>query len=215
MKYKAVLFDMDGTILDTLADIANAVNVSLVEFGFPAADIDKVCEGTGNGARHIFEFCTPEGTPEETIDGMLRFYLPYYNSHCRIMTKPYDGILPLMQRLKAQGVKLAVVSNKPDSTVKELAREFFTDMLESAVGESDAVRRKPAPDTVIAAAQLMNVDIKDCVYVGDSEVDVATAANAGMDCIAVSWGFRKIEVLRAAGAEKIAGNATELEQMLK
>ena len=211
MAYRAVLFDMDGTVLDTLRDLWAAVNVSLERFGLPEADLDTVRAGLGNGAAHLIACCAPPERQEE----VLAFYKPWYDAHCNIHTRPYAGILPLLERLKAAGVRQAIISNKPDPAVQELARAYFPGLLETAVGESASVRRKPNPDAVLSAVARMGLSVKDCVYVGDTEVDLETARNAGMDCIIVSWGFRSREQLLAAGASRIADTAEELEKMLK
>ena len=211
MAYQAVLFDMDGTVLDTLTDLAAAANTALRQFGLPAVSREKVCASLGNGASHLIHCCVPEGTEEELTRQVLAWYKPWYDAHCRIETRPYPGILELMARLKARGVKQAIISNKGDEAVQALAAEFFPGLLEVAVGESATVRRKPDPDAVLAAAARMGVPLSACVYVGDTEVDLATARNAGMDCLSVSWGFRSEEQLRAAGATRIAHTAEELE----
>lgn len=215
MKYKAVLYDMDGTVLDTLADLTDAVNVSLRRFGLPEQPAMHVRDVLGNGARRLIMGCLPENTDEKTVDAVLEFYKPYYDAHCREKTAPYPGITELMQRLRDAGVKQAVVSNKPDGAVKELAELFFGGLIESAVGESETVRLKPCPDAVLAAAKLMGVSKDECVYVGDSEVDIETARRAGMDCISVAWGFRDEDMLRAEGASCIVRSAEELFDALK
>ena len=215
MKYKAVLYDMDGTVLDTLADLTDAVNVSLRRFGLPEQPAMHVRDVLGNGARRLIMGCLPENTDERTADAVLEFYKPYYDAHCREKTAPYPGITELMQRLRDAGVKQAVVSNKPDGAVKELAELFFGGLIESAVGVSETVRLKPCPDAVLAAAKLMGVSKDECVYVGDSEVDIETARRAGMDCISVAWGFRDEDMLRAEGAACIVHSAEELFEALK
>lgn len=214
MGYRAVLLDMDGTVLDTLTDLHRAVVYSLREFGFPAVSRERVRASLGNGAARLIRCCLPEDTDEQTAARVLDFYLPYYDGHCSVNTRPYEGIVPMMGRLRAVGIKLAIVSNKGDAAVKMLAVEHFPKLLETAVGESEAVRRKPCPDAVLAAAKELGVSLEDCVYVGDSEVDIATAENAGMDCISVSWGFRDREQLEAAGARRIADTPEELEKMI-
>lgn len=215
MKYKAVLYDMDGTVLDTLSDLTDAVNFSLARFGYPARGTREVRGFLGNGARRLIELAVPAGTEEADILRVLEFYKPYYDAHCRVKTAPYDGILPLMRRLRAAGVMQAVISNKPDPAVQELAAAFFPGLLEYAVGESAAVRRKPAPDAVNAAAARLGLDKAECVYVGDSEVDIATARSAGMDCISVCWGFRDAEELEKAGASCLVHSAEELFEKLQ
>ena len=210
MAYRAVLWDMDGTVLDTLEDLWAAVNVSLRRFGLPEASLEQVRAGLGNGAAHLIACCAPEERQEE----VLAFYKPWYDAHCNLNTRPYPGIPELMARLRKQGVRQAIISNKPDPAVQELARIYFPGLLETAVGESETVRRKPNPDAVLAAVEHMGLPVADCVYIGDTEVDLATARNAGMDCIAVSWGFRSREQLLSAGAARIAGRAEELEALL-
>ena len=210
MAYRAVLWDMDGTVLDTLEDLWAAVNVSLRRFGLPEASLEQVRAGLGNGAAHLIACCAPEERQEE----VLAFYKPWYDAHCNLTTRPYPGIPELMARLRQQGVRQAIISNKPDPAVQELARIYFPGLLETAVGESETVRRKPNPDAVLAAVEHMGLPVADCVYIGDTEVDLATARNAGMDCIAVSWGFRSREQLLSAGAARIAGRAEELEALL-
>ncbi|MBO5495959.1 MAG: HAD family hydrolase [Oscillospiraceae bacterium] len=214
MRYRAVLFDMDGTVLDTLDDLASATNHSLEHFGFPAVSREKVAASLGNGAAHLIRCCAPAGTGEDQIQQMLAFYKPWYDAHCQDQTRPYPGILPLMERLRERGVKQAIISNKPDTAVQELAAQFFPGLLELALGESPRVRRKPNPDAVLAAAEDMGVPAADCVYVGDTEVDLETAKNAGMACIAVTWGFRSREQLLSAGATCLAETAEELEALL-
>ena len=214
MKYKAVLLDMDGTVLNTIEDIMDSANTALRKFGFPEMELSQAAQRLGNGSRVLLTKSLPEGTADETIDRILEFYLPYYDAHSHIKTRPYEGIPEFMEKLKNSGIKLAIISNKPDSTVKELAREFFAGLLETAVGESETVKRKPIPDAVLAAAKQLGLGRKDCVYVGDSEVDVETAKRAGMDCIAVSWGFRSREQLEQAGALNIADSVPELFKMI-
>ncbi len=214
MRYKAVLFDMDGTVLDTLDDLADSVNRSLREFGLPEVSRFQVGQSLGNGAKYLIRHCLPEGSDEALCEQVLSFYKPWYDAHCRIKTKPYDGILQLMEALRADGIHQAIISNKPDSAVQELAEAFFPGLMDVVIGESPAVKRKPSPDTVLAAASQMGLMASDCVYIGDTEVDLETARNAGMDCIPVSWGFRTEEQLRAAGAEEIIRSPEDLKKKL-
>ena len=211
MTYKGVLWDMDGTVLDTLEDLWAAISVSLRHFDLPEASLEQVRAGLGNGAAHLVSVVAPAARQAE----VLAFYKPWYDAHCNIKTGPYPGILPLMERLRERGVKQAVISNKPDPAVQELAKAYFPDLLEIAVGESETVRRKPNPDAVLAAVEQMGLTVDDCVYVGDTEVDLATAKNAGMACLAVSWGFRSRQQLLEAGAVQIAATAEELEELLE
>ena len=214
MKYKAVLFDMDGTVLDTLGDLAAAVNHTLREFSMPERSIAEVAAALGNGAAYLIAHTVPDGTPKELTDKVLAAYAPYYDAHCDILTGPYDGIVPLMEKLRDRGVKLAVISNKQDTAVKPLAEKYFPGLLEIAVGESAEVRRKPNPDAVLAALRHIGVEREDAIYVGDTEVDLQTARNAGMECASVAWGFRTREQLVEIGAEHIFDTVQELEEYL-
>ena len=214
MKYKAVLFDMDGTVLDTLGDLAAAVNHSLREFSMPERSIAEVAAALSNGAAYLIAHTVPDGTPKELTDKVLAAYAPYYDAHCDILTGPYDGIVPLMEKLRDKGVKLAVISNKQDTAVKPLAEKYFPGLLEIAVGESAEVRRKPNPDAVLAALRHIGVEREEAIYVGDTEVDLQTARNAGMECASVDWGFRTREQLVEIGAEHIFDTVQELEEYL-
>lgn len=214
MKYKAVLFDMDGTVLDTLGDLAAAVNHTLREFSMPERSIAEVAAALSNGAAYLIAHTVPDGTPKELTDKVLAAYALYYDAHCDILTGPYDGIVPLMQKLRDKGVKLAVISNKQDTAVKPLAEKYFPGLLEIAVGESAEVRRKPNPDAVLAALRHIGVEREDAIYVGDTEVDLQTARNAGMECASVDWGFRTREQLVEIGAEHIFDTVQELEEYL-
>ena len=214
MKYKAVLFDMDGTVLDTLGDLAAAVNHTLREFSMPERSIAEVAAALGNGAAYLIAHTVPDGTPKELTDKVLAAYAPYYDAHCDILTGPYDGIVPLMEKLRERGVKLAVISNKQDTAVKPLAEKYFPGLLEIAVGESAEVRRKPNPAAVLAALRHIGVEREDAIYVGDTEVDLQTARNAGMECASVDWGFRTREQLVEIGAEHIFDTVQELEEYL-
>lgn len=216
MKYKAVLFDMDGTVLDTLRDLNAAVNRALGEFGFAPQSLDETRRRVGNGSRRLLELSVPERTDGATLDRLLAWYLPYYNAHANDTTAPYPGIPELLGALRAEGIPLAVVSNKPDPTVKELAQIHFQGLFTVAVGENEAggVRRKPCPDTLLAAAAALGATPEECLYVGDSEVDVLTAARAGMDCASVLWGFRSREELTEAGAKRLFTTPEELEEFI-
>lgn len=211
MKYKAVLFDMDGTVLDTLEDLKSAVNRTLAEFDMPQCTLEQVRCYVGNGARRLIEQAVVPGSDDETVEKVLSWFKAYYERHCLVSTGPYAGIIPLMERLKERGIKMAVVSNKPDEAVGELAERFFPGLLELSAGQKDSVPRKPNPDMVELAMAQMGVTKEESVYVGDSEVDVLTAANAGVDCICVTWGFRTVAELEAAGARKLVHTMEELE----
>lgn len=214
MSYKAVLFDMDGTLLDTLEDLCDSTNHALAQMGYPLRGIEEIRRFIGNGAEKQIRRAVPEGTSEGKIMETLAAFRAYYQDHCQIKTKVYDGLLDMLSELKEKGVKMAVVSNKPDAAVKKLSREYFGDRLDYAIGPSDGVRCKPYPDMAEEALKALGVEKKDAVFVGDSEVDVQTGLNAGLDVIAVSWGFRSREVVIEAGAKMIADDASELEKLI-
>lgn len=214
MRYDAALFDMDGTILDSIEDIYDSANAALRHFSLRPISLAETLAYVGNGARRLIEQAVPAGTDAALTEEVLAWYKPYYNDHSRIKTRPYDGIPELLSELRRAGFALAVVSNKPDKTARELTELFFDGLFASYVGESPTVRRKPWPDMVDAAVAAMGMDKSRCVYIGDSEVDVATARNAGLDCISVSWGFRTEQQLIDAGAKTIAHSPDELLKML-
>lgn len=208
-----ILFDLDGTLLDTLEDLTDATNHVLREFGFPERSAEQVRRAIGNGAANQLRRSAPEGTPEETVERMLAVYKPYYAAHCQNKTRPYDGIGEALETLCSR-YPVAIVSNKPDSAVKTLCREYFPGMY--ALGETPDCPRKPAPDMVHKAMQAIGAD--RCIYVGDSEVDVLTARNAGVPCLSVLWGFRDKGDVEAAGAVHFCEDphqmAEKIEEMI-
>ena len=216
MSYLAVLYDMDGTVLDTLEDLKNAVNAALAAFGRPVLTLEQVRSYVGNGSRRLIELALGSDAAQAEIDRMLAWYKPWYDAHCRILTRPYPGVPDMMERLKAAGLRQAIVSNKPDSAVRALAADFFPGLAELAVGEreSEGIRRQPWPDMLDAARSQMGLAREDCLYVGDSEVDILTAANAGLRCVSVTWGFRSREQLLAAGAETLVDTPESLAALV-
>ncbi len=210
---KAILFDLDGTLLDTLEDLKDAANHTLREMGCAERSLDEVRAFVGNGARRLLELCL-ETEDEETIARSLSIFRPWYEAHCRVKTAPYEGILEAMRALREGGKKLAIVSNKPDEGVRSLTALYFEGLVDYAVGEREGIARKPAPDMVHAALAALGVSAAEAVYVGDSEVDVQTAKAAGTKLVAVSWGFRSRQQLIDAGAETIADSVGEMMEML-
>lgn len=194
--YKAVIFDLDGTLLNTLDDLAASVNFALKTCGYPERTMAEVRAFIGNGVIKLMQRATPDGIGQADFDRCFESFRSHYLEHMFDTTKPYDGILPLLDTLKAAGIKTAVVSNKLHSGVVGLCKDFFGDRLTCAFGVLDESERKPAPANVFKAIKEMQVEAADCVYVGDSEVDVQTANNAGLDCIAVTWGYRDPDVLK-------------------
>ena len=213
--YKAVIFDLDGTLLDTLDDLKNSVNFAMRECGFPERGIEEVRRFVGNGVKKLIDRAVPDGTSAEAAAAALDSFKAHYAVHCEDMTAPYPGIIEMLDALRAEGVKTAVVSNKIDSAAKKLCKKYFGDRLMCTVGDIDGRKKKPSPDPIYAALDELGVRAEDSVYIGDSDVDVLTAKNCNMDCIGVSWGFRSREVLEAAGAVRIAADSSELLEMLR
>lgn len=212
--YKLVVFDMDGTILDTLADLSAAINHTLSCFGLPQRSREEVRGFLGNGSRRLVELSAPQGTPASRVDELLAYYSAYYKEHCAVHTCPYNGVPELLRVLRQRGVLTAVVSNKPDFGVQKLCAQYFAGLFDFYCGERAGIRRKPAPDSILEVLRRLGVRPEDAVYVGDSEVDVAAAANAGLNCLAVSWGFRSVTELQAAGARDIVNSTGELQARL-
>ena len=213
MKYKAVLFDMDGTLLDTLADMAAAVNHILSVHGYPLRTEEEVRAFVGNGARKLMERALPPDVTGDAFEALLEEYRQWYEAHACVKTAPYPGIPAVLAALHRAGVRCAVVSNKPDGATRELAARFFPGL--PAFGQRDGIPAKPAPDMVYHALAELGVEASAAAYVGDSEVDVALARNAGLPLVAVSWGFRGREALEEAGAALVVDDAaTLLENML-
>lgn len=210
MGYQTILFDMDGTVLDTLRDLWASTNAVLRGFGYPERTLEEIRSYVGNGAENQIRCALPEAADERIRADALARYRVHYAAHCRDHTAPYDGIVPTLRALSAAGKRLAVVSNKPDAAVKLLNDEHFAGLIPVAIGETPERRRKPAPDTVFAALDALGVSKDGAVYVGDSEVDIATARNAGLPLIAVGWGFRGRTALEAAGAETVIDAPDEL-----
>lgn len=215
MKYESVIFDLDGTILDTLDDLADAVNFALGEHGFPLRSIDEVRQFVGNGMKKLIERSCPSGTGEDVREKVLATFTGFYKQHNTDKTKPYAGVLEMLENLRDDGVKTAVVSNKDDYAVQDLCKKYFPKMFDASVGARQEIAKKPAPDSVFEVMKNLSCDAASTVYVGDSEVDIATAENANIPCILVSWGFRSEKELRASGAKLIAHDTEELLNCLR
>ena len=210
MKYELIVFDMDGTILDTLEDLKNCMNHVLELHQMPTRTLEEIRSFVGNGIRTLIERAAPSGTSCETLNEIHKDYMAYYEIHCTDYTKPYDGILELLPALKNLGYKTAVVSNKADAAVKDLCIEYFDNLFDLAIGERPEMAKKPAPDMVELVLKQLNIPKEKAVYIGDSDVDVATAKNAGLDLIAVDWGFRDRDILQTQGAEIILSDPMEI-----
>ena len=198
--YQTVIFDLDGTLLDTLDDLTASVNFALASFSLPVRTREEVRGFVGNGIVNLMQRAI--GYKHPKFEEIFQAFRQHYGEHCKDKTKEYDGITPLLKALKTQGVQTAVVSNKADFAVKALAKEYFPNLLEEAVGENEAagIAKKPAPDALLAVMKNLNAEKETTVYVGDSEVDIQTAKNAGVDCVSVVWGFKDEAFLMENGA---------------
>ncbi|MGI6085319.1 MAG: HAD family hydrolase [Acetivibrionales bacterium] len=209
-KYDTIIFDLDGTLMDTLEDLKDSVNYALELCGFQKRSTDEIRRFLGNGVGRLIELCVPDGLTNPLYKKCLDSFKKYYSENMRNKTKPYRGIIELLEQLKRKKYKLAVVSNKFDGAVKGLVKEFFGEYIQVAIGESEYISRKPAPDTVIKALEELGSSPERTVYVGDSEVDVKTAKNSGLKCVGVTWGFRDREVLVKEGADYMIDEPEEL-----
>jgi haloacid dehalogenase superfamily, subfamily IA, variant 3 with third motif having DD or ED/haloacid dehalogenase superfamily, subfamily IA, variant 1 with third motif having Dx(3-4)D or Dx(3-4)E len=214
MKYDVVIFDMDGTILDTLDDLAGSLNTALEQNGLPRRTRGEVRRFVGNGIRKLVERGVPAGTNLPTIDKVHADFTENYRVHCADMTRPYDGITDLIRMLKRNGTRAAVVSNKADYAVQALCARYFDGLFDLTVGEREGIRKKPAPDAIDQILKTLGCDSGRAVYVGDSEVDIETARNADVPCISVDWGFRDRASLVKSGANIIVSNTKELQAQL-
>lgn len=212
MTYKTYIFDLDGTLLDTLGDLAASVNYALRTHGMPEHSVDDVRRFVGNGVRLLMERAVPDGAQNPRFDEAFATFRDYYMQHSLDTTQPYAGIPETLAALRTQGCRIAVVSNKMMAATQELCRHFFPDTVEVAIGEHEAegICKKPAPDTVYAALRELGVGKESAVYIGDSDVDIQTAHNAGLPCISVLWGFRDRDFLMQHGAETFVSAPREL-----
>jgi len=207
---KAVLFDLDGTLLNTLEDLTDATNAALAHFGCPRRTMEEVRSFVGNGAERLIRLALPGKADDPDVSEVLAYYKDYYAAHSQVKTCPYGGILEALAEIKRE-FPVAVVSNKPDNATKLLCAQYFGDVF--ALGESSVCPRKPAPDMVHQA--MAAIGAESCIYVGDSEVDVLTAKNAGVPCLSVLWGFRDKDTLLEAGADHFCEKPADLLKTLK
>ena len=210
MKYKAAIFDMDGTILNTLDDLADTMNYCLRSYGMPERSLSEIRSFLGNGLRVLVEKSVPAYTSNTVMDLICESFAEYYKDHCAIMTRPYEGIETLLRKLRGDGILTAVVSNKVDFAVSELCEKYFDGLFDYSVGERKGQRRKPYPDSVYAVLDFFGISKDEAVYIGDSEVDYMTAKNSGLDVIMVDWGFRDEAALQLMGAKLIAHSTDEV-----
>ncbi len=211
---KGILFDLDGTLLDTLDDLTAAVNVALGEFGYPLRTKAEVRRFVGNGVRRLMEQAVPAGTSSQDFEPCFERMRSYYAGHNAEKTAPYEGVLALLQTLKERGIPMALVSNKPDGPVAQLADIHFPGIFSVTVGDQPGLERKPAPDMPLLALERLGLQREDVVYVGDSDVDFRTARNTGVPIVSVSWGFRDREVLEALGPDYLIDRPEQLLELV-
>lgn len=212
--FETVIFDMDGTLLDTLEDLTDAVNYALCAMGMPQRTIEEVRSFVGNGVKRLLELAVPGGLENPLFEGTFAVFKDYYALHSSDKTKAYEGVVELLRELKEEGYAIAIVSNKLDARVKELSEEFFEGSVSVAIGELDGIAKKPAPDMVYRALEELHMPAETAVYVGDSEVDLLTAKNSGLPCISVLWGFRDEDFLKECGATWLAHTPQEIKKFL-
>jgi phosphoglycolate phosphatase len=210
MSFKLEIFDLDGTILNTIDDLSCSVNYALSKSNLPHRSLQEVQSFVGNGIRLLIERAVPRGTPVSITDIVFSDFCDYYKLHCADKTKPYEGILEMLKNLKENNIKIAVVSNKADFAVQELCARYFDNMFDIVMGEKKGINKKPSPDEVNKVLEILNEDKKNTVYIGDSEVDIQTSKNANVNCISVDWGFKSHQFLLQNGASKIVSNPKEL-----
>ncbi len=213
MNYDTYIFDLDGTLLNTLDDLAASCNHALSAFGLPTHSSDDVRRFVGNGVRKLIERAVPDGTDNPLYDKVLSAFQEYYLQHSQDHTAPYPGILPMLHELWQQGKQLAVVSNKFCDATRQLVAFYFGDIIPVAMGEKPGIRKKPAPDMVLEAMRLLHADPATTVYVGDSDVDIETARRCQLPCISVAWGFRDTNFLLQHGATTIINLPEELPKL--
>ena len=209
-KYKTYIFDLDGTLLSTLADLAASTNYALRTHHMPERSLDEVRRFVGNGVKKLMERAIPDGLNNPLFEDTFATFRQHYMQHNLDTTQPYPGIMQLLEQLKAEGKNIAVVSNKFYAATRELCRHFFGDLVPVAIGEREDIRKKPAPDTVIEALRELGVDKEGAVYIGDSDVDIMTAKNSGMPCVSVLWGFRDKEFLLEHGATTLLSQPEDM-----
>ncbi len=209
-KYKTYIFDLDGTLLSTLADLAASTNYALRTHHMPERSLDEVRRFVGNGVKKLMERAIPDGLNNPLFEDTFATFRQHYMQHNLDTTQPYPGIMQLLEQLKAEGKNIAVVSNKFYAATRELCRHFFGDLVPVAIGEREDIRKKPAPDTVIEALRELGVDKEGAVYIGDSDVDIMTAKNSGMPCVSVLWGFRDKEFLLEHGATTLISQPEDM-----
>lgn len=214
MSVNTIIFDLDGTLLYTLEDLTDSANFMLSEFNYPLKTVDEIKNAVGNGVPLLIERIIPDGKNNPNFSECLTLFKAHYSDNMFNKTKPYEGVIDMLSAFKAQGYKIAVVSNKFDTAVKTLCDKYFHGLIDIAVGQSDNVSPKPAPDSVLKIMSEFGVSNENCVMVGDSDVDIETAMNAQIPCISVTWGYKDIEFLYSHGAESLIYSPEELLELV-
>lgn len=209
-----VIFDLDGTLLYTLGDLHACFNHAISHFGYPERNIDEIKSFVGNGIKKAIERALPHKVEDEELEKIVAYFRDYYKEHMFELTKPYDGVLELLETLKVKGFKLAIVSNKYDLAVKELCKKYFGEYIDIAIGEGNGIRKKPEANGTIKAIDELGSCIENSIFVGDSDVDIMTAKNVGIPCISALWGYRDKEFLKEHGAKLFAETPKEIEKIL-
>ena len=210
MSYNTLIFDLDGTLLNTLDDLANSVNYSLHKLNFPPRSSEEICSFVGNGIEKLIELSLPEKTSYDQFAKCLFIFKKHYSENMKNKTRPYNGIIDLLQYLKENNYNMAIVSNKFQEGVTDLNDYYFSDYIDVAIGKSPEMRKKPYPDTILAAIDKLGVSKENCLYIGDSEVDIKTAQNAKIKCVGVDWGFRGKDLLQELGADYVIDTPHDL-----
>lgn len=214
MKYDTLIFDLDGTLLDSLDDLTDSVNYALQKLNYPLRRKDEICSFIGNGIEKLIELSVPEKTSYDKFAECLFTFKTHYSKNLKNKTKPYDGIIDLLEYLKKNEYKMAIVSNKFQDGVKELKEQYFSEYIQIAIGKSSERRKKPYPDTILKAINDLGSSKNKCLYIGDSEVDFETAKNANIDFVGVSWGFRDKKILENLGADYVIDQPNDLISIL-
>ncbi len=216
MNKKAVIFDLDGTLLNTLEDLTDSTNFALSKFNFPPKTIDQIRHYVGNGVQKLIERAIPEGSNNPNFEKCLNLFKEHYKENMFNKTAPYDGIIPMLKKIKSHKIRTAVVSNKFDDAVKGLCEKYFDGLIDFCAGENElqGIRKKPAPDTVLKVLKVFGIKSEDAIYIGDSEVDIQTAKNADIECISVLWGFKDKEFLLDNGAQILISTPDEIFKYL-
>ena len=209
-----IIFDLDGTLLNSLGDLHACFNHAIEHFGYPTRTIDEIKSFVGNGIKKAIERALPCNVSNEELNKITNYFRDYYKDHMLELTKPYKGIIDLLTKLKEKGYKLAIVSNKHDDAVKNLSNHYFGELIDIAIGEGYGTRRKPEIDGVIKAIEILDSKIENCIFVGDSDVDIKTANNANIPCISVLWGYRNKTFLEQNGANLFAETTKDIEKIL-